>query len=47
MKVCKIKEDYSNNFGFNTGLNSFQNSVKKDKIGAAETGNNWKPSSVW
>ena len=28
----KIKEDYSNNFGFNTGLNSFQNRVKKDKI---------------
>jgi hypothetical protein len=22
-------------------------SVKIDKIGAAETGNNWKPSSVW
>lgn len=28
----KVTEDYSNNFGFNLGINSFKSKVSKDKI---------------
>ncbi len=35
----KIKEDYSNNYGYNIGLNSFKGSSLSDKMDNSVKGN--------